>query len=121
MGSESRRKVKKTMAERSPDYQAFWPRYLAEHSKPGTQLLHAVGTGLGLVLLVVAIITGNWWLLLPALITGYAFAWVAHATVERNTPTTFTHPWWSFISDFRMFALYVTGRLARERARFDLD
>ena len=109
------------MAERSPDYRAFWPRYLAEHSKPKTQLLHAIGTGLGLVLLIVAIVTANWWLLPLALATGYAFAWLAHAMVERNTPTTFTHPWWSFISDFRMFALFVTGRLASERARYDLD
>ncbi len=109
------------MAERSPDYQAFWPRYLAEHSKPGTQVLHAIGTGLGLILLAVAIITTNWWLLPLALVAGYAFAWVAHATVERNTPTTFTHPWWSFISDFRMFALFLTGRLARERARYGLN
>ena len=56
------------MAERSPDYRAFWPRYLAEHSKPATQMLHAVGTGLGLVLLVIAIVTSNWWLLPLALV-----------------------------------------------------
>jgi hypothetical protein len=109
------------MAERSPDYRAFWPRYLAEHSKPLTQLLHAIGTGLGLILLSVAILTADWRLLPAALMAGYGFAWIAHAMVERNTPTTFTHPWWSFISDFRMFALFIAGRLGRERARYDLD
>lgn len=109
------------MAQRSPDYEAFWPRYLAEHSKPATQLLHVVGTGLGLLCATAAIVTGHWWYLPLALLAGYGFAWTAHAFVERNVPATFTHPYWSFISDFRMFGLYVTGRLNRERARYQLD
>ena len=64
--------------------------------------------------LVFAIATQRWAWLLAMPVAGYFFAWVSHAFVERNTPATFTHPLWSLISDFRMFFLWLTGRLAPE-------
>lgn len=99
------------MDGRSPNYTAFWPRYLREHARPVTRGLHYAGTGLALALLAAAIFLGDWRFALAAVVSGYLFAWIAHATVERNRPATFTHPWWSLISDFRMFGLWITGRL----------
>ncbi len=103
--------------ERYKTYRSFWPRYLAEHAKPGTRGLHFVGTALGLVLLAGAIASGLWWLYPAALVCGYAFAWLAHAFIERNRPATFTHPLWSFISDFRMFFVWLGGTMTGELRR----
>ena len=62
----------------------FWPYYIAEHSKPTTRALHAIGTSAGLVLMVAMIAIGKWWLFPLGLVVGYAFAWVGHFFVEKN-------------------------------------
>ena len=109
------------MARLAASYREFWPIYLREHSRPATRGLHYLGTGLGLALLAAAILTADWRLLPAALAAGYAFAWIGHALVERNRPATFSHPLWSFVSDFRMFGLWASGRLGRELARHGLN
>jgi hypothetical protein len=101
-------------------YDQFWPFYLREHSRAATRALHLFGTGLALLLLVAAAAMGNGWLVLLALGCGYGFAWAGHLLVEHNRPATFKHPWWSFRSDFRMFGLFVTGRLGAELRRHGL-
>jgi hypothetical protein len=106
---------------RAANYRAFWPLYLAEHGRPATRALHYLGTALGVALLGAAAVLGNWRLVPAAVVAGYAFAWIGHAFVERNRPATFTHPLWSLISDFRMFGLWLAGRLDAELKRHGLD
>jgi hypothetical protein len=95
-------------------FRDFFPFYLREHAKPGTRALHYAGTTLVVALWIGALVTGNWWLLLATPIAGYAFAWTAHAAVERNRPATFTYPAWSLAADFKMWWLWLTGRLGPE-------
>jgi len=102
-------------------YEQFWPFYLHEHRNRRTRQLHLLGTALGLALCAGAAVIGDWRLLLAGIVTGYGFAWVAHALIERNRPATFTHPLWSLTSDFRMLALFVTGRLDGELKKHGLD
>ena len=92
-------------------FSEFWPFYLAEHSKSGTRLLHLIGTVIGTATIVYFIASGRWWLLPLGLIPGYAFAWFAHFVIEKNKPATFQYPLWSFMGDYKMIALMLTGRL----------
>ncbi len=98
------------MSNRIASYREFWPHYLREHGKRATRKLHYIGTALTLVALALGVFVSAWWLLAIPL-AGYGFAWFAHFRVEHNRPATFTHPWWSLVSDYRMFFLAVTGRL----------
>jgi hypothetical protein len=109
------------MAERLQTYAEFWPFYLGEHSRRGTRALHFIGTGLALMLLAMAIATLDWRLFSGAVIAGYAFAWIAHLTVEHNQPATFTYPLWSLASDLRMFGLFAAGRLEGELRKYRID
>ncbi len=101
-------------------YREFWPFYLEAHSKPLTRHIHFIGTVLVLVALAAVVWTRNWWLLplLPA--AGYGLAWTAHFAVERNRPATFTHPFWSLISDFRMFFVWLYGGLGGELRKYNI-
>jgi hypothetical protein len=100
--------------ERYKSFADFWPFYLREHSKPRTRALHYAGTSLVVLIAGAAVATGNWRLLIAMPIAGYAFAWASHAAVERNRPATFTYPLWSLRADFRMWWLWLTGRIGRE-------
>jgi hypothetical protein len=98
-------------------YADFWPYYLQEHAKPATRNLHYAGTALAIGSLLAAVATGNGWVAVGALVAGYGPAWIAHFFVEKNRPATFTYPFWSLISDFRMAALWATGNLEPELHR----
>jgi hypothetical protein len=95
----------------------FWPYYLNEHSKPGTRWLHLIGTASGLVLVVFFVVIGKWWLFPLALIPGYGAAWIGHFFIEKNKPATFQHPLWSFMGDYKMIGLMLTGRMNAELRR----
>ncbi len=105
------------MARTYTTFAEFWPFYLREHSKPRTRALHYVGTTLVVVLAIFALATANWWVLVALPIAGYFFAWIAHFGVEKNRPATFTYPAWSLKADFKMWWLWLTGRLGPELDR----
>jgi hypothetical protein len=102
--------------QRYRTFQEFWPFYLREHAKPRTRALHYAGTSLVILIAIAALVTGNGWLLVVLPVAGYGFAWASHAAVERNRPATFTYPLWSLRADFRMWWLWLTGRLDKELA-----
>lgn len=105
------------MTERYTSFADFWPFYLREHSLPRTRALHYIGSSLVVAIALYALISANYWWLIAMPLAGYFFAWVAHFTVEKNRPATFTYPFWSLYADFKMWAMWLTGRLGPELER----
>jgi hypothetical protein len=100
------------MAEhRFKSFNDFWPYYLGEHSKSATRVLHYTGTLTALASLILLVAIGKWWLFPLAFVPGYALAWIGHFFIEKNRPATFTYPLWSFMGDWKMLGLMLTGRL----------
>ena len=97
--------------QRFETFAEFYPFYLGEHANRTCRRLHFIGSLGVLALLALAVLSGNaWWLLLAPLI-GYSCAWVGHFYFEKNRPATFTHPWYSLLGDWRMFADILRGRV----------
>ena len=92
-------------------FSEFYPFYLSEHQNRTSRRLHFIGTSVAAVLLLLTIVTQNWWLALVALIQGYAFAWVGHFFFEHNKPATFQYPGLSFIGDWRMWWEILIGKI----------
>ena len=109
------------MSQAYTTFEEFWPFYLREHSKPQTRALHYIGTTLVVGIGLYAGATSNWLMLLALPVAGYFFAWVAHFTVEKNRPATFTYPLWSLLADFRMWWLWMTARLGPELKRAGVE
>ena len=99
------------MTDRIQSFAEFYPYYLGEHANGTCRQLHVVGTSTALGLLIHALATGTWWLLLLVLPVGYGFAWVGHFVFEKSRPAMFQYPLWSFMSDWVMLKDVLTGRL----------
>ena len=105
------------MAEKISGYREFYQFYLTEHQNKTSRILHFSGTFLVFVLLFLAIWNGwGWkWIFLP--LVGYGFAWIGHVFFEKNKPATFKYPFWSLISDFRLFFEILFGRKSFDSAK----
>ena len=84
-------------------FRDFYPYYLSEHRNPACRRLHFAGSTLVLLVIVVAIATGDarWLWLAP--LAGYGFAWIGHFAFEKNRPATFRHPLYSLAGDWVMY------------------
>jgi hypothetical protein len=106
--------MRRQLPMNQPEFKSFgdfWPYYLAEHSKGATRVLHCVGTLTSIGVLIWLVAIGRWWLFPLAFVPGYALAWIGHFFIEKNRPATFTHPLWSFMGDWKMLAMMLTGKL----------
>ena len=95
-------------------YAEFWRFYLRQHMDPRTRVAHYFGSAAGVALLIAGALAADWRIIVAAPAIGYGAAWIGHFGFEGNRPATFGHPLWSFYSDFRMLALWLTGRLGPE-------
>jgi hypothetical protein len=98
-------------ARRFATFREFYPFYLTEHANATSRRLHVIGTSMTLLVLLYALGTGSWWLVLLSPVPGYACAWIGHFFFEHNRPATFQHPFYSLAGDFVMLRDVLTGRI----------
>ena len=89
----------------------FYPYYLTEHSNFTNRVLHFIGTGIVISILIFGVVTQNYMLLFFIPIAGYGFAWFGHFMIEKNKPATFKYPLYSLASDFIMFWHILTFQI----------
>ena len=92
----------------------FYPFYLSEHRHRISRRLHVLGTALVIVTTILVLVSGKYSLFWLVPVVGYGFAWVGHFFFEKNRPATFKYPLWSFMGDYKMIALMLTGRMDAE-------
>jgi hypothetical protein len=89
----------------------FYPYYLKEHSNLTCRRLHVIGSTLVIVVVIIAILSQNFYLLWLLPVIGYGFAWVGHFFFEKNKPATFKYPLYSLAGDWVMYWQVVTGKI----------
>lgn len=89
----------------------FYPYYLSQHANRLCRRMHFIGSSSALASVVQFADSGNPWWLLFALVSGYGCAWIGHYLFEKNKPATFGHPFFSFVSDWKMYWQMLTGKL----------
>lgn len=99
---------------RIPTFEKFWPFYVGEHAKPATRWLHFTGTLGGTAALLILMGTHHARYIPFVLVYAYGLAWFGHFFIEKNKPATFKYPLWSFLADYKMCALMLTGRMEGE-------
>lgn len=99
------------MSSEFKSLQEFYPFYLTQHQNKMNLLCHFIGSCLVILILLHALFTGHLWEIILAIIVGYGCAWVGHYFFEKDKPTTFKYPLYSFCADWMMFKDMVTGKI----------
>ena len=92
-------------------FSEFFPLYMAAHSKPPTQKMHAAALVCALSFGTYCILFAKWSLIPIAFGIGYGMAWSGHLLFEKNTPLFFKYPFLSFLAEFKLSFLVLTGKL----------
>jgi hypothetical protein len=90
-------------------FEEFWPHYLAMHSHPTNQRVHALATGSFLALAATGLATGRPLLLLAAPLADHVIAQLGHRLFEGNRTTPWRHPLWHARAELRLFRGVVLG------------
>jgi hypothetical protein len=98
------------MSEEST-FAEYYEYYLTLHQNNVNRGLHITGQCVTLSLLVYALATQTWPLLLLVPLVVYPFAWVGHLVFEKNQPAAWTNPLWAKACDWVMLKDILTGKL----------
>lgn len=104
---------RKSPAPRIKSYREFWPFYVSQHMNRVNRWLHFVGTTCVLLCLAFGLFS-SWLFFFAMPLAGYGFAWIGHFFFEKNSPATFSYPFWSVVADFQMCQFMWRGRMNHE-------
>lgn len=99
-------------------FEDFWPFYVGEHADPRNRALHFWGTNNLFFWLTVAVLRRSPKLLLFAVISSYAFAWIGHLFIEKNRPATLDYFILSALGDLQMYVKTWQGQMDAEVAKY---
>ncbi len=105
------------MENKIKTYKEFYQFYLTQHGNKSCRIMHFVGTTLVLFIMFSAVYLNNFFLWFFVPIVGYGFAWVGHFYLKKNKPAAFKYPFWSLISDFKMFFEILIGKISFDTSR----
>jgi hypothetical protein len=100
-----------TNAKRFKSFADFYPFYLSEHRNSACRRMHFLGSSLGLLCLLLALVRGQPQYVLYGLLCGYGCAWIGHFGFEKNKPASFKQPFYSFLGDWVMYRDMWMGRV----------
>ncbi|MBA6224173.1 MULTISPECIES: DUF962 domain-containing protein [unclassified Colwellia] len=100
-----------TAVKKYKNFKSFYPFYLSQHENITCRRLHFIGSSLIIITLAYVLINAAWILLWTLPFLGYGFAWLGHFFFEKNTPATFTYPWYSLLGDWVMYKDILMGKL----------
>ncbi len=93
---------------------SFYPAYLKAHSNKGNQVLHFIGASLFFVLLALAFILPNPWLIAAAIFAGYLLPGIGHHFFQHNDSFRSTKPVLCVICAFRLYIDTLTLQVGRK-------
>jgi hypothetical protein len=71
------------------NFEQFWKEYLLDLAESGTRALHFLGTGVGIMALIIGLITFTPLIAILGIGLGYLLAWSGHLLIEGNRPPCF--------------------------------
>ena len=93
------------------DYDSFWLDYLSQHQHPTSRALHYIGMSAFLLCVFAALIVASWPLVGVGFVLFITCSVLGHRLFEGNKPAALSAPIWSIYSDWRLFFLFLSGRL----------
>jgi hypothetical protein len=100
----------KTQLKKFNSLKEFYPFYLSEHQNTVNRFLHFFGIAVFCLCFIASMLFHNvtFFLLMP--VSASIFAFIGHLFFEKNRPSTFKYPFFTFACDFLLFGDVIMGR-----------
>jgi len=92
-------------------FKEYYKHYLTLHRNKNCRRLHVIGQLATISVLLYALLTKTWFLLLAVPFVVYPFAWSGHFFFEKNKPAAFKNPLWAKACDWIMTKDILFGKV----------